>query len=595
MVNVKIKDIIKDKVLLIDGAMGTYYASLENDYINSSEKANIINPNIIKKIHNEYIRAGAMLIRTNTFLANRFDMNCDIEEANQILTKGYEIAYNCAKKKNVLVACSIGPISENNEITELQILEEYFRIINLFMRLGGKIFIFESFSQIDYLEEIIKYINNKDKDIEIITLFSINGQGYTKNGISQKKLVEEIKNIKGLTAFGFNCGVGAGHLYNNLKSVDLNNQNFAAIPNAGYPEILYERTKYLDNADYFADKMIEMCKLGVKIIGGCCGTTPVHIKKISNKLKDFLPITITKQESNNETNIVIKKQKNNYWDKMEEGKFVVAVEIDPPSGYDTTRLMEAAHYLKGKKVDIITIADSPLGKMRLDSIMMSTKIYKEVGIEVMPHVCCRDKNILSINALISAAYVEGLRNFLFVTGDPLPVATRNEIKSVFNMNSVKLMEFAQGMNEKIEGFDSFIYGGALNYRGENIDRIIERAIQKKAAGAKFLLTQPIYNEEDLERVKLIKEKSGIKILGGVLPLVSYNNARFINNEFAGITIPNEIINIFDPQMSREEAETIGIEISVKIARLIKDNLDGLYLMTPFNRAAMIGKILKQLN
>lgn len=594
MLNRTIREITKENVLLIDGAMGTYYASLENDYTNPCEKANIIKPSVIKKIHNEYINAGAKLIRTNTFSANRFDMNCSIEEVNQIITKGYNIAVNCAKKKDVIVACSIGPISEINEISELEMRKEYFRIIDVFLSLGAKTFVFETFSQVEFIDEFVNYILNKDNSIEIVGLLSIDGQGYSKKGISQKKIVDELMKIKGLTAFGFNCGIGAGHLYNNLKAIDFEDNVFAAIPNAGYPEIVYNRTLYMDNADYFAEKMIEICELGVKIVGGCCGTTPVHIKKISKKLKILSPIKITKQEITNQSNVFIEKHKNHFWDKLKKGEFVVAVEIDPPSGYDITKLMEAAHLLKAKNVDIITIADSPLGKMRLDSIMMSSKISREVGIEVMPHVCCRDKNIISIKALISAAYVEGIRNFLLVTGDPLPDTIRNEIKSVFNMNSIKLMELVKEMNEEIEGFNPFIYGGALNYNGANINKIIERVIQKKEAGTKYLLTQPIYNEEDLEKVRQIKEKADIKVLGGVLPLVSYNNARFINNEFAGISIPNEIINSFIPEMTRDEAEAVGIEISVKIARLIMDTLDGLYFMTPFNRATMIGKILKKL-
>lgn len=589
-----VKAFIKNNYLLMDGAMGTYYASLRPDEQSLCEWANINKPEIIERIHSEYIAAGAQLIRTNTFAANQFDMNTDIEEVNHIIRRGYEIAYKCAADQDVFVACSIGPITETEDTSIQEIMNEYYRIIDVFLDLGAKLFVFETFSHTDYIGAFTKYILEKNNEVEIIGLFTINLHGYSKMGVSHYKMIETLKKIDGLTAYGFNCGVGAGHLYHLIQSMNLDHIPFVAIPNAGYPEKVIDRTFYMKNTEYFADTMMDICRLNIRVIGGCCGTTPEHIKGIYGSLKQIEPTTIPKKAVKTTIKSNVQPKENQFWAKLDKGEFVVAVEIDPPFGYDISKLMEAAHILKTNEVDVITIADSPLGRMRLDSLMMSVKIKREVGIDVMPHVCCRDKNIIALKSVLSAAYVEGIRNFLLVTGDPLPDTLRSEIKSVFNMNSIKLMSLVKEMNEELPSHDGFIYGGALNPKGANLDRIIEKVLLKKASGAKYLLTQPIFTEKDIESVRLIKEQTGIKILGGILPLVSYKNARFINNEFAGMNIPDHIISKFNAKMSREEAEEIGVCISAEVAKKLRTVVDGLYFMTPFNRASMIAKILKQI-
>lgn len=611
-----IKAFINDNTLLMDGAMGTYYASITNDEHSLCEWANIYSPHIIEKIHDEYIEAGAKLIRTNTFAANRFNLKkedphflgehvanvegdypltraTDIEKVNEVIRKGFEIAERCAKDKNVFVACSIGPITEVEDISNQEVMDEYYRIIDIFLNLGANLFVFETFSHTEYIGDFVKYILERNKHAEIIGLFSVSLHGYSKMGISYHRLIENLKKIDGLVAFGFNCGVGPGHLYNLLKNIEFDDHMLAVVPNAGYPEKIMDRTFYMKNSEYFAETMMEILSLNVKILGGCCGTTPEHIRGIYNSLKTFKPKNKQIKQEKSSSKSTLQTKENIFWNKLDKGEFVIAVEIDPPFGYDISKLMEAAHILKASSVDIITIADSPLGRMRLDSIIMSAKIQREVGIDVMPHICCRDKNIIALKAVLSAAYVEGIRNYLLVTGDPLPDTLRSEIKGVFNMNSITLMSLVKEMNEELTD-DVFIYGGALNPKGANLDRIIEKAIKKKAAGAKYLLTQPVFTDYEINNIKIIKEKTGLKILGGILPLVSYKNARFINNEFAGMNIPDEVISKFDPTMAREEAENIGIKISVEVAKAMKEVVDGLYFMTPFNRATMIAKILKQI-
>ena len=589
-----IKEYIKKNILLIDGAMGTYYAQKTGDNNTLSEKANINNPDIIFDIHKEYIEAGAKVIRTNTFAANQYILKYPKYMIKDVIQSGYSIAKKATKDTDVIVACSIGPIPEKKDVPHEEIMKEYYFIIDTFLELGANIFWFETFAHIEYINGFVEYIKNKNKNAEIFAQFAVNLYGFTKRGVSNKRIIDEALKIKGLTAFGFNCGIGAGHLYNLLKRVDLKESNFVAVPNAGYPDNIYDRTIYMDNAEYFADTMFNVCQLGVKIIGGCCGTTPKHIKAISDRLNNSEDIKIKPTTINKIKKYEYNITENNFYNKIRNEEFVIAVELDPPFGLDINNIMEAANELKANGVDIITIADSPLGKPRLDSLMIAAKIKREVKIEVMPHVCCRDRNLISLKSQLLTAHVEGLRNYLFVTGDPIPSEERSEIKSVFNLNGIRLMKLAKELNYEINQNDGFIYGGALNPYVQNIDKAIERVNQKIEAGAKYLLTQPIYDETGIENIIKIKEKTDIKIIAGILPLVNYRNAIFLHNEFPGMNIPIDIIDMFKPDMEREEAENVGVKIAVSIAQKMKNKVDGFYFMTPFNRSKMIVKILDRI-
>ncbi len=247
------------------------------------------------------------------------------------------------------------------------------------------------------------------------------------------------------------------------------------------------------------------------------------------------------------------------------------------------------------KVDIITISDSPMGKARVSPITTAARIKRESDVETMPHICCRDRNITALKSDIIGGYSEDIRNFLFVTGDPIPSADRNEIKSVFNLNSIGLMQLAGRMNENDFLADSIKFGGALNLNILNKEKEIERMLKKKDTGASFFLTQPVFSTETIE---FIKKNSDIlkknRVLAGIMPLVSYNNAIFLNNEIPGITIPEEEILKFNQDMSREEAEKVGVEIAVKTAEQISNYVSGFYFITPFNRANMINKIIERL-
>jgi len=380
-----------------------------------------------------------------------------------------------------------------------------------------------------------------------------------------------------------------------LKKKNLADDIVAVSPNAGYPEIIHERTVYIQNPAYFAEKMKEISGLGVKILGGCCGTTPAHIEYMVKNIQPLFEPGMKKKESIElpKTASDVKKA-DSFCEKLNKNHFIIAVELDPPFNADVRTILHNARICRENGVDIITVADSPMGRARVDSIMMAAKIKREVGIEAMPHVCCRDRNINALKSAILAGYIENIRNILAVTGDPVSIADKNDIKEVFNLNSLKLIELLSIMNKEFFFEEPVNIAGALNLNAVKPDIELARMVKKTDKGAAFFLTQPIYDHNVIELIPAIKEQNRMKVLGGIMPLVSYRNAQFLNNEVAGIRIPEEILAAFNPNMGKEEAENLGIEIAVDTANKMKNKVKGFYFITPFNRVDIIMKIIRRL-
>ncbi len=242
--------------------------------------------------------------------------------------------------------------------------------------------------------------------------------------------------------------------------------------------------------------------------------------------------------------------------------------------------------------DILTVADSPQGRSRMDSVLTAVKLMAVTGMPVMPHICCRDKNMISMRSVLLGAYANGIRNFLFVTGDPVPIQLRSSATGVFDYNSVKLMEFAREMNREHFQNEPMVYGGALNQGRVNFSVELSRAQKKIDAGASYFLTQPVYGREDIERLFLLKQKLKTKLLAGIMPLVSYRNANFVKNEMVGINIPDKVLLKYHPDMGREEGEQVGIRISLEVMEQMNDFVDGYYFMLPFNRVGLMEGILR---
>ncbi|MBC8061452.1 MAG: bifunctional homocysteine S-methyltransferase/methylenetetrahydrofolate reductase [Clostridiaceae bacterium] len=589
-----IHNYLKENILITDGAMGTYYSEITGDNVSFCEMGNIDKPEIIKRIHKEYIDAGAKLIRTNTFSANTRALGFSRNQVKVIIESGCRIAAEAIKDNETFIGASIGPICDSKlDENEDNIIDEYKFIVDTLISCNIDIFIFETFSSLDYLKEIFQYIKEKNSLNFILIQFAITPDGFTRDGLSVNRIINELNSIKLFDAYGFNCGSGPTHLYKALKRLNISGEIISVLPNSGYPEVVNERTVFVNNPEYFADKMEVFKNLGARILGGCCGTTPMHIRK----LKEMLNLdkkAIISEVINEVVNVVeVKKKSNVFFRKLEKNEFVIAVELAPPFDISTEKIMSGAKRLKDNGVDLITVPDSPMSKVRVDATIIAAKIKREIGIDAMPHVCCRDKNINAIRSGTLAAHIEGIRNILAITGDPVSDLDKVGIKNVFNLNSFKLIELFTEMNNEVFHEEDINIGAALNLNVLNLEIELSRMEKKIQRGASFFLTQPIYEDKAIEALKRIKKEYNVKILGGILPIVSYKNAQFLNNELSGVNIPNSYVDRFKLDMNKAEAEKVGIDMAVEIANKIKDYVDGIYFMTPFNRVEMIIEIMNK--
>lgn len=588
----------------------------------------------ILEIHKEYIKAGANLIRTNSFASNFAtlfmeeqeltreeklqELGANVRAAVKIAGQAVEACADVTlwteqiaeKKRGILIAGDIGPIPETGLEEYEELLEEYYTIADALLEENPHIIWFETFADFQYILPVAKYIKAK-KDIFIMASFCLNKFGYTRAGISGKSILQKVEECQEIDGVGFNCGIGSTHMYRILKDIELGECIVSVMPNSGYPDIINDRTGYQENTAYFCENMKEIAELGVNILGGCCGTTPEYIRQLNQKFEQstcgqwekakeqqtnvrMREEAIPGSRRNETTEDIIKKEKNEFYCKLQGEKKVVIVELDPPHDGNCEKIIQASLLLKEAGADMVTFSDSPMGKMRADSIMTGAKIQREIEIPVMPHVTCRDKNRIGMGAAFFGAHMNGIRNLLLITGDPVPGGDRSGVKPVFDFNSMKLMEYVRQMNHEYFKDDPIVYGGALNYGRANLEKEIERMQRKCDAGADYFLTQPIFAGEDVEKIAYIKQKINTKILCGIMPLVSYRNANFMKNEVFGIHVPDEIVARYHKDMSRQQGEETGIDIALEIAEQLRDIADGYYFMVPFNRASMICSIMKRM-
>ena len=347
----------------------------------------------------------------------------------------------------------------------------------------------------------------------------------------------------------------------------------------------------MENRAYFGEKVKEIANLGIDLVGGCCGTDPKYIQALSERF-DFVTRKATTDKKQQEGKQPIKVISKHFYDNKKPGEKIIAVELSPPPDANYESIMDAANSLKKSGVDILTFPDSPSGRMRADAILMGVKVANETKMNVMPHICCRDRNAIAIRSELLGAHINGVKNALIITGDPVPAIVRQNVKSVFNFDSIGIMKIIQEMNADQFKEDPIIYGGALNYNRLNIEVEIKRLQKKIEAGATFFLSQPIFCMEDAEKLRYICSRVNTKVLCGIMPLVSFRNANFIKNEMSDIHVTDEIIELFKPEMTREQGETVGIEIAKKMIEATKDFVDGYYFSIPFNRVYLLERIME---
>ena len=584
-----IREYLKNNILLFDGAMGTYLTSKDRTYRNAPEAANIEKPDLIRDIHTEYLQAGSMAITTNTFGANRqnFPDDCDA-----IIEKGYRLAEEAASKYNAFVFADIGPmdigaIELPEDVDESE--HEYIRIAGRFLEMGASNFLFETQSIPDGIPEAARFIKEKNPDAFIIASFAVLPDGFTRDGVFASQLAEIVGSCPFIDAFGMNCIQDAVHMKEMASRLELNGKFLSLMPNAGYPTVLSHRVFYEGDPAFYAQSVADMANVGARILGGCCGTTPLHIKMISKCLPRATGTEGKKTVTADETADTVT---SHFWQKLTSGGKPIAVELDPPENASLSKFMAGATKLRDAGVDILTIADCPIARARMDSSLLACKVRRELELDVIPHMTCRDRNLNATKALLLGLYAESVRNVLLVTGDPIPTAERDEVKSVYQFNSRKLTAFVSELGRQTlpGGFHIF---GALNVNARNFDVQLKLAKEKISKGMVGFLTQPVLTDTAVQNLRRAKEELDAYILGGLIPIISERNARFMDSEVNGISVSPEIIRQYEGK-DRAQSEDLAVEITVRIAKEIEPFVDGYYIVTPFNRTSLIERILNNL-
>ncbi|MBQ6124424.1 MAG: bifunctional homocysteine S-methyltransferase/methylenetetrahydrofolate reductase, partial [Spirochaetales bacterium] len=508
-----IRQYLEKNILLFDGAMGTYLTSKDRTYRNAPEAANLEKPELIRDIHMEYLQAGSMAITTNTFGANRqnFPDDCD-----RIIERGYRLAEEAASKYNAFVFADIGPmdigaIELPEDVDESE--HEYIRIAGRFLELGATNFIFETHSIPDGIPEAARFIKEKNPDAFIIASFAVLPDGFTRDGVFASQLAQIIGECPYIDAFGMNCIQDAVHMKEMASRLELNGKILSLMPNAGYPTVLSHRVFYEGDPAFYAQSVADMANVGARILGGCCGTTPLHIKMISKLLPKAAGTEGRKAVAADETEDTVT---SHFWQKLTTGGRPIAVELDPPENASLAKFMAGATRLRDAGVDILTIADCPIARARMDSSLIACKVRRELELDVIPHMTCRDRNLNATKALLLGLYAESVRNVLLVTGDPIPTAERDEVKSVYQFNSRKLAAFVSELGRQTlpGGFHIF---GALNVNARNFDVQLKLAKEKVSKGMVGFLTQPVLTDTAVQNLKRAKEELDAYILGGLIP------------------------------------------------------------------------------
>ena len=585
-----VREILKKRPLLFDGGMGTYYKAKPGQ---ECEQANLLDPEGVLAVHGAYLEAGADAIKTNTFgLPRMAAAGNPLWEA--LTDEGWRLAAQAAAKTGAAVFADLGPAPDTESLPAAQI---YTALAERFAALGAKNFLFETLSSDAGVAEAAKQIKEAVPDAFVLVSFAVLPDGYTREGRHCTQLVRSMTTCGAVDAVGLNCVSAPGAMRTLVQQLGRTELPLSVIPNAGYPVVTRTRVQYQGRPEYFARELVGLAAEGVRILGGCCGTTPAHIAALRtalDALPEQLPVAAAAPVPAAAKPEV--ETDDAFLRKLNAGQKVIAIELDSPKDADLTGYLEGARRLQAAGTDLLTIADCPIARARMDSSLVACRVHRELGLNVLPHMTCRDRNLNATKALLLGLYAEGVREVLAITGDPIPTAERDEVKNVYQFNSRKLAQYIVSLaGEGREMPSPLTVFGALNLNARNFDVELRRAQEKLENGMSGFLTQPVLSAQAVENLKKTREALGsrAKILAGIMPVVSQRNAIFMENEVNGIHVDAEIIERF-AGLDRAQGEELGLEVSVKAAQAAAPYADGFYLMTPFNRIALMERLIARL-
>ncbi len=592
-----------EKVLIGDGAMGTMLYQ-HGVFVNRCfDELNLSDADLVQKVHKAYIEAGADFIETNTFGANevklsKFGLGNEVDRINRA---GVAVA-RAAAGTDVLVAGAIGPLgctlTEHGPMTLAEAGRMFRAQGAALVDAGVDLIVLETFSNTDELIAAVRGVSELT-DMPIIAQMTVNERSETIYGEQVDHVLARVAQLKPVTAVGLNCSVGPSDMLTSLERIrTITDKPLSVQPNAGMPRSVEGRQLYMCTPEYMAEYAKRFFEKGARIIGGCCGTTPEHIREIVRSVRAIdragapRRVSVTPAQGQVVEAAMVEPvplaEKSHLGARLAAGENVTLVELTPPRGVDMSAIVEKARICAEAGIDAINIPDGPRASSRLSPMVTAIRIQQEAGIETLLHFCCRDRNLIGMQSDILGSAAIGLHGLLIVTGDPPKLGDYPDATGVFDMDSIALTAVVRNLNRgvdiggnRIDPPTALVIGVGANPVAAEMEREIERFRQKVAAGAEFAITQPVFDAESLFRFLDAVDGFRIPIIAGIWPLTSYKNAEFMANEVPGVSVPLTVLERMSQAKTRDEGRALGIEIAQGLVEQIQDRADGFAVSAPF--------------
>ena len=612
--NLNLRDVLESRILVGDGAMGTLLHDRGVGFDHPYARANLTHPELVSAVHEEYIRAGAGVIETNTFAADRLRLaSHNLEESvREINTSGARLARNAADSsanggEKALVLGAVGPLGRSlapvGSLTSDEAREVFSEQAGALLEGGADAILLETFTDLRELRLAFEAVKTLGAPVLAYKTFVEDGETLAEG--LPARVAREVSGWD-VELFGANCTVGPQRMLGIVEQMSAGAGPVAAFPNPGLPQLIDGRIRYRQDVDHFATYGVKLAEAGARLIGGCCGTTPAHVKALSEALRDFEP----QKNTAHATSVSVEKERkesvqagpvSEFARKLETG-FAVTVEVDLPRGHDISGVVEAARRLKERGVDAIDISDGARARLRMHPVAVARIVQEEVGIEVVAHISCRDRNIIGLQADLLSAAALGVKNILAVTGDPAQIGDYPEATSVFDTDAIGLVHVLSKMNrgEDLGGNSigtppGFLIGTAFNPTADDLDAEVNKLRRKTEAGAHAFWTQPVFEIEALERALEKLEDRGLhpRLLLGLMPLRSGRQAEFLHHEVPGINIPEHVRKRL-AELSPEDAPKYGVEVAQNLLVEAEPLVNGAYIMPPASAPDLAGDVVEAL-
>lgn len=593
-----------DAVFVFDGAVGTRLYD-KGIYINRSyDELNLSAPDLVREVHEEYVAAGADIIETNSFGATRFKLRqYGLEDKLREINVAAARLAREAAGRDVLVAGAIGPLGIRIEPfgpTSFDEAKDLFKEQAEALLEGGvDLIILETFSELSVIEQAVRAVRELG-DVPVIAQMTIQMDGNTTFGTTPEAFTARLDEI-GADVIGLNCGMGPNHILTALEKMRaVTSRPLSAQPNAGLPRDVQGRQFYMGSPEYMAKFAKRFVQAGARFVGGCCGTTPTHIKLISDAVRSISPRRTRKaagvptvkvaEIKPADVNVVDAVDRSRWSRKIALGEFVTSVEVLPPKGCDATATLDSIRLLKEAGVDAVNIPDGPRAQTRMSAQATAVLVEREVGIEAVLHYCCRDRNLLGMMSDLLGAAALGIHNLLLITGDPPKMGPYPDATAVFDIDSIGLTNMVNKLNHGLDIGNNpigkptaFSIGVGVNPGAVNLDDEIRRFEWKVEAGAEYAITQPVFDTDQLRAFLRRIEHVRIPIIAGIWPLVSYRNAEFLHNEVPGVNVTAQIMERMRiaSEKGKEYAREEGIAIARESLLEVRDLIAGVQVSAPF--------------